>query len=118
MAWIAAYTLRHSVAVGWLESSVHITAVADLLGHRGVSLSGDVYGHASDDTARAAVDGLEWGARTVNGLSDSHENAPGSSHIGGWRAYGRSLAVAISGRAVEKSGVSVSPTTGRNYAYS
>lgn len=83
---IGAHTLRHSVAVGWLESGVHIKAVADLLGHSGVSITGDAYGHASDDTARAAVDGLEWGARTVNGLSNSHENAPGSWHIGGWRA--------------------------------
>jgi integrase len=83
---IGAHTLRHSVAVGWLESRVHIKAVADLLGHSGVSITGDAYGHASDDTARAAVDGLEWGARTVNGLSNSHENAPGSWHIGGWRA--------------------------------
>jgi len=43
---------------------MHLKAVADLLGHSYVSITGDVYGHTSDDTARAAVDG----ARTVNGL--------------------------------------------------
>jgi integrase len=51
-------TLRHSAAVAWLESGVHIKAVADLLGHSSVAITGDVYGHTSDDTARAAVDGL------------------------------------------------------------
>jgi integrase len=51
-------TLRHSAAVDWLESGVHIKAVADLLGHSSIAITGDVYGHTSDDTARAAVDGL------------------------------------------------------------
>ncbi len=51
------HTLRHSAAVGWLESGVHIKAVADLLGHSSIAITGDVYGHTSDDTARAAVDG-------------------------------------------------------------
>ena len=43
--------------VGWLEAGVHIKAVADLLGHSSVAITGDVYGHTTDDTARAAVDG-------------------------------------------------------------
>lgn len=54
---VGVHTLRHSAAVGWLESGVHIKAVADLLGHSSISITGDVYGHTSDDTARAAVDG-------------------------------------------------------------
>jgi integrase len=33
-------------------------AVADLLGHSSISITGDVYGHTSDTTARAAVDAL------------------------------------------------------------
>ena len=37
---------------------VHIKAVADLLGHSSIAITGDVYGHTSDDTARAAVDDL------------------------------------------------------------
>lgn len=50
------HTLRHSIAVGWLESGVHIKAVADLLGHSSIAVSGDVYGHVSDAAARSAVD--------------------------------------------------------------
>jgi len=53
---IGVHTLRHSAAVSWLESGVHIKAVADLLGHSSIAITGDVYGHTSDDTARAAVD--------------------------------------------------------------
>jgi hypothetical protein len=33
-------------------------AVSDWLGHASVAITGDVYGHTSDDTARAAVTGL------------------------------------------------------------
>jgi integrase len=54
---VGVHTLRHSAVVGWLESGVHIKAVADLLGHSSISITGDVYGHTSDDTARSAVDG-------------------------------------------------------------
>lgn len=56
MEGVGVHTLRHSAAVGWLEAGVHIKAVADLLGHSSVSITGDVYGHTSDDTARTAVD--------------------------------------------------------------
>lgn len=55
---VGVHTLRHSAAVAWLESGVHIKAVADLLGHSSIAITGDVYGHTSDDTARAAVDTL------------------------------------------------------------
>jgi site-specific recombinase XerC len=48
----------HTAAVAWLESSVHIKAVCDLLGHSSIAVTGDIYGHISDDSARAAVDGL------------------------------------------------------------
>jgi len=54
---VGAHTLRHSAAVGWLEAGVHIKAAADLLGHSSIAITGDVYGHTSDDTARSAVDG-------------------------------------------------------------
>ncbi|WP_202802716.1 tyrosine-type recombinase/integrase [Arthrobacter sp. TB 23] len=49
---------RHSAAVAWLEAGVHIKAVSDLLGHSSIAITGDVYGHTSDDTAKSAVDGL------------------------------------------------------------
>ena len=55
---VGVHALRHSAAMSWLESGVHIKAVADLLGHSSIAITGDVYGHTSDDTARAAVDGL------------------------------------------------------------
>ena len=47
-----------AVAVSWLQSGVQIKAVADLLGHSSIAITSDGYGHTSDDTARAAVDGL------------------------------------------------------------
>jgi integrase len=54
---VGIHTLRHSAAVSWLEAGVHIKAVADLLGHSSIAVTGDVYGHTSDETARAAVHG-------------------------------------------------------------
>lgn len=54
---IGVHTLRHSAAVGWLESGVHIKAVADLLGHSSIAVTGDTYGHTSDQAARAAIEG-------------------------------------------------------------
>ncbi|HEY1843000.1 MAG TPA: tyrosine-type recombinase/integrase [Mycobacterium sp.] len=55
---VVVHTLRHSAATAWLEGGVHIKAVADLLGHSSIAITGDIYGHAEDSTARAAVDGL------------------------------------------------------------
>lgn len=55
---VGVHTLRHSAAVAWLEQGVHIKAVADLLGHSSISVTGDVYGHTSDETTKAAIDGL------------------------------------------------------------
>jgi integrase len=55
---VGVHTLRHSAAVAWLEAGVHIKAVADLLGHSSISITGDIYGHTSDATTWAAIDGL------------------------------------------------------------
>jgi integrase len=55
---IGVHTLRHSAAVAWLESGTHIRAVADLLGHSSIAITGDVYGHTSDHAARTAVESL------------------------------------------------------------
>ncbi|WP_430336333.1 tyrosine-type recombinase/integrase [Rhodococcus sp. ACT016] len=49
---VGAHTLRHSAAVAWLEAGVHIKAVADLLEYSPIAVTGDIYGHTSDDTAR------------------------------------------------------------------
>ncbi|BCO47280.1 tyrosine-type recombinase/integrase [Mycobacterium intracellulare] len=51
---VGVHTLRHSAAVAWLESGVHIKAVADRLGHSSIRITGDIYGHTSDATTRAA----------------------------------------------------------------
>lgn len=53
---VGLHTLRHSAATAWLERGVHIKAVSDLLGHSSIAITGDIYGHTSDDTAKAAVE--------------------------------------------------------------
>ncbi|MCG7583941.1 tyrosine-type recombinase/integrase [Mycolicibacterium sp. OfavD-34-C] len=58
MPGVGVHTLRHSAAVAWLEAGVHIKAVAYLLCHSSIAITGDIYGHTSDDTARAAVEAL------------------------------------------------------------
>jgi integrase len=55
---VGVHTLRHSAATAWLDAGVHIKAVADLLGHSSISVTGDIHGHSSDATARAAVEHL------------------------------------------------------------
>ena len=70
------HTLRHSAAVSWLESGVHIKAVADLLGHSSIAITGDIYGHTSDDTARAAVDGLAARVGARVGVRDGKRHLP------------------------------------------
>ena len=55
---IGVHTIRHSAATAWFESGIHIKAVSDLLGHSSISITGDIYGHTSDDNARKAVEGL------------------------------------------------------------
>lgn len=52
---VGVHTLRHSAAVAWLEGGTHIRQVADLLGHSSISITGDTYGHSTQDGAKAAV---------------------------------------------------------------
>jgi integrase len=54
---VGIHTMRHSLAVSLLEDNVHIRAVADLLGHSSIAVTGDTYGHTSDDAARKAIEG-------------------------------------------------------------
>jgi hypothetical protein len=44
--------------VGEMPVERSAQAVADLLGHSSIAITGDVSGHTSNDTARAAIDGL------------------------------------------------------------
>lgn len=55
---VGAHTLRHSAAAAWLEAGVHIKAVADLLGHGSISITGDLYGHTNPEQAKGAVEAL------------------------------------------------------------
>lgn len=55
---VGAHTLRHSAATAWLEAGVHIKAVADLLGHGSISVTGDLYGHTTPEQATNAVSAL------------------------------------------------------------
>lgn len=55
---VGAHTLRHSAATAWFDNGIHIKAVSDLLGHSTIAVTGDIYGHTTDDTARRAIDGL------------------------------------------------------------
>ena len=54
---VGVHTLRHSAAVSWLEAGVHIKAVADMLGHSSISITGDT----SDGTARCGDGGRVLG---------------------------------------------------------
>lgn len=75
MSHVGVHTLRHSAAVAWLESGVHIKAVADLLGHSSIAITGDIYGHTSDQTARAAVEGLSEALGLQAQMSQSQETS-------------------------------------------
>jgi integrase len=50
------HTLRHSAATGWLEAGYNLKAVSDLLGHSDISITGNIYAHTSDETARSAME--------------------------------------------------------------
>jgi hypothetical protein len=39
---VTVHTLRHSAAAAWLKAGVHIKAVADLLGHSSIAITGDL----------------------------------------------------------------------------
>ena len=49
---------RATAATMWRESGIHIKLVAHLLGRYSTSITGDIYGHGSDDGARRAIEKL------------------------------------------------------------
>ncbi|PZS03279.1 MAG: site-specific integrase [Pseudonocardiales bacterium] len=55
---VGLHTLRHSAASAMLEAGVPLKTVSELLGHSSVAITGDVYGHVSDDATRTAVERL------------------------------------------------------------
>lgn len=52
------HMLRHGAATQLLENGVHVKAVADILGHSSIAITGDIYGHASQDHLRDALLGI------------------------------------------------------------
>lgn len=75
---VGAHTLRHSAATAWLEGGIHIKAVADLLGHGSISITGDLYGHTTQEQARSAVGALAalLEAKGVNNGPTDAKEAP------------------------------------------
>jgi integrase len=55
---VGLHTLRHSAASVMLSNGVPITVVSQILGHSGISITVDVYGHVSPDVSRDALDVL------------------------------------------------------------
>jgi integrase len=62
---VGLHTLRHSAASVMLSNGVPLKVVSELLGHSGISITADVYGHVSPDVSRSAVDVL--GAALADG---------------------------------------------------
>ena len=78
---VGVHRLRHSAAVAWLESGVHIKAVADLLGHSSIAITGDVYGRATTQreprsTAWRDGSGYDWRTRIWLAWRRWSENGP------------------------------------------
>jgi len=55
---VGLHTLRHSAASVMLSQGVPITVVSQVLGHSGIAVTVDVYGHVSPDVSRDALDVL------------------------------------------------------------
>ncbi|OBA97115.1 hypothetical protein A5662_17105 [Mycobacteriaceae bacterium 1482268.1] len=66
---IGVYTLRHSAAVAWLEGQVHIKALADLLGHSSIAVTGDIYGQPP--TPRRGLRLMHWPINWASSTSDA-----------------------------------------------
>ena len=56
---VGLHTLRHSAATTLLEAGVNIVAVSRLMGHSSVAITGDLYGHATDQGQRDAMAKLD-----------------------------------------------------------
>lgn len=55
---VGLHTLRHSAASTMLSSGVPLKVVSEILGHSGISITADVYGHVSPEVSRSAIDVL------------------------------------------------------------
>lgn len=55
---VGLHTLRHSAASVMLSERVPLNVVSQILGHSGISITADVYGHIAPEVSRNAVDAL------------------------------------------------------------
>ena len=53
---IGLHTLRHSAATTMLEAGAPIHVVSRILGHSGINITVDIYGHVTDEAARSAIE--------------------------------------------------------------
>ena len=58
------HDLRHTAATLMIEAGVPLRVVADILGHAGIAVTADLYGHPGEASHRAAVAAL---ARVLGG---------------------------------------------------
>ncbi len=55
---VGLHTLRHSAASVMLSERVPLNVVSQILGHSGIAITADVYGHIAPDVSRSALDVL------------------------------------------------------------
>ena len=70
---VGLHTLRHSAASVMLSERVPLNVVSQILGHSGISITADVYGHIAPDVSRSALDVLGAALR-------ARPAAPGATH--------------------------------------
>jgi integrase len=82
---VGLHTLRHSAASVMLTHGVPLTVVSQILGHSGIAITADVYGHVAPEVSRAAPDVL---ADALDGASapsvappDSPPDSPGRPDV-------------------------------------
>jgi len=99
-AAVNVHTLRHSAASAMLVGGVPLLTVSRMLGHSSVSITGDIYGHITDDggkqaaaaLAKALERGSEPGERTATGTATGPNR----------RLYEGSTEVDVHGRQVRR----------------
>jgi integrase len=71
---VGLHTLRHSAASVMLSERVPLNVVSQILGHSGISITADVYGHIAPDVSRSALDVLGSALTASTALSPSAES--------------------------------------------
>jgi integrase len=83
---VGLHTLRHSAASVMLSERVPLNVVSQILGHSGIAITADVYGHIAPDVSRSAVDilGAALASPTPSPHSDSrrHKDAHKDAYNG------------------------------------